>query len=108
MLLQFSRCLDKQTTKLLLIDFEDGTPLRVLIDPNWKQKMTLKDQHYLTDLTEEWKSLKAAQIPSLLDELLRQSAGPLIVVDQGHVSEADCQRMLDGFPKEAATRQSRN
>jgi len=104
MLLQFSRCLDKQTIKLLLIDFEDGTPLRVLIDPKWKQKITLIDQHYLTDLMDEWKSLKAGQLPSLLDELLRQSAGPLIVVDQGHVSKADGQLMLDGFSKEAATR----
>lgn len=81
--------------------------MRVLIDPNWKHKTALRDQHYLVDLMDEWKSLKAVQIPSLLDELLRQAAGPLIVVDQGQVSKAEGQLMVDGFPEGTSTRQSR-
>lgn len=96
MVLQFSRRFDNEAVKLLLVDSEDGRPLQVLIHPNWEQRVDHPaDQAYLSEMMDEWKHTRPDRIPKLMEELCRQSQGPLRVLRQGHVEAAQFQSLIE-------------
>lgn len=93
--LHFSR-FNKEAINLLVLN-SDGASLRVWAHPDWKERVEIEDQTYLSDLMDEWRSASAAEIPALLDELSRQSHGPLRVFRRGDVSADECRALTEGF-----------
>ena len=93
--LHFSR-FNEEAVNLILLN-SDGGPLRVWARPDWKQRLDLEDRAYLSDLMDEWGSATAAEIPALLDELSRQSHGPLRVFHRGDAHAADLQALTEGL-----------
>jgi hypothetical protein len=94
--LHFSR-FNKEGINLLVLNSRNGAPLRVWAHPDWKQRVDAEDQAYLSDLIEEWRSASTAEIPALLDELSRQSHGPLRVFRRGDVSAGECRALTEGL-----------
>lgn len=97
--LQFCRS-GKETVNLLLIarsatGFKARMNLEVWIHPGWPQRLDAEDRAYLSDLMAEWKNARPEQISNLLDELSRQSHGPLRVSNSGRLSEEECQARID-------------
>lgn len=80
---------------MLLLDSRDGSSLQVLVNPDWKKRVDLPDQAYLTELMDEWKSAKHEQIPKILDEICRQSHGPVRMIERGEVSLVGRQALID-------------
>lgn len=94
-MLQFSRSTRSGALNLLLLDSQDGSPLQVCVRADWKKRVDSRDQAYLTDLMDDWKNTEYQQVPELLNELCRQSHGPLRVIERGEVSSAGRQALID-------------
>lgn len=90
-LLRFSRSFRHEGVAVLLLDLTDGNPVQVWIDPDWRQHVDARDQEYLSELIDQWKSTHPSELPSLWEELCRQSQGPLRIVDRGEASPSDRQ-----------------
>lgn len=95
-LLQFSRRFnDNEAFKMLLVHSDSGGPLQVWIPPNWEQRVEAVDRAYLHDLIEEWRSTPPDRIVALIDELCRQSQGPIKLLDRGRASAEECQALIE-------------
>lgn len=95
-LLHFSR-FNKEAVGLLVLDSNDGGPLQVWAPPDWKLRVDAEDRNYLSDLMHEWRTTGPREIPALLDELSRQSHGPLRVSNRGRVSPGACLALMEGL-----------
>lgn len=95
--LKFGRHLRDGSVKILLRIEENG--LEVWIQADWKIKIDPSDQIYLMDLIEEWIYEPPSQIPALLEELSRQSLGPLTIFEEGQTSAEHFRTMLGGFAR---------
>ena len=93
--LHFSR-FNEEAVNLVLLNSSEG-PLRFWAHPDWKQRLDTEDRAYLSDLMDEWRSATAAEIPALLDELSKQSHGPLRVFHRGDAHAADFQALTEGL-----------
>lgn len=93
--LHFSR-FNKEAFNLVVLKSDEG-PLRIWARPDWKQRLDIEDRAYLSDLMDEWRSATAADIPALLEELSRQSHGPLRVFHRGDAHAADFRALTEGF-----------
>lgn len=100
-MLRFSR-FNSEAVGLLVLDSNDGGPLQVWVRPDWKLRVDSEDQTYLSDLMDEWRNASPRDIPALLDELSRQSHGPLRVFDKGDVSPDECRMLIEGILAAAA------
>lgn len=83
LVLQFSRSFRSQGVTILLLDSQDGNQLRVWIDADWRERIDVRDQEYLSELIGQWKNARSIERHLLWDELCKQSHGPLRVVDRG-------------------------
>lgn len=81
--LQFSRPSHSQKVTILLLDSQNEDQLRVWIDADWRERMNVCDQEYLSELFGQWKNARSTERHLLWDELCKQSHGPLRVVDRG-------------------------
>lgn len=91
--LQFSRFNDQAVNLLVIVRSAAG--LEVWVHPDWAQRLDAEDRAYLSDLMEEWKSAPPDQISTILDELSRQSHGPLRVSNSGTLYPDECQALID-------------
>lgn len=96
LVLHFSR-FNKEAVGLLVLDSNDGSPLQVWASPDWKLRVDAADQSYLSGLMDEWRNTAPRDIPALLDELSRQSHGPLRLCDRGQASPKECRALIDGL-----------
>jgi hypothetical protein len=94
--LQFSRFNNKEAVTLLIL-VRNGAKLEVWVRPDWTERLDPQDQSYLSHLMQEWKTAAPAEIPALLDELSRQSHGPLRVSNSGRLPADECQGLIDRF-----------
>jgi hypothetical protein len=92
--LQFSRFNNKEAVTLLIL-VRNRTKLEVWVRPDWTERLDPQDQAYLSSLMQEWKAATPAEIPALLDELSRQSHGPLRVSNSGRLPANECQGLID-------------
>lgn len=97
--LQFSRSPD-EAVGLLVLDFKNGGPLQVWAQSGWQKQVDAEDRAYLSALMGEWAATPVAEIPALMDELSRQSHGPLLALRRGDALEAECRSLLDGFVRQ--------
>ena len=93
--LQFSR-FNEEAVNLVVLKSHEG-PLRVWLRPDWKHRVDIEDRAYLSDLMDEWRMATAAEIPALLDELSRQSHGPLRVFRRGDAHGTDFEALTEGL-----------
>lgn len=101
-LLQYSRCFnDDEAFRILLVHYHNEDPLEVWIPPNWAQRVETADRPYLCDLVEDWRSTRPDQIPALIDELCRQSQGPIKLIDRGHISGAEYRALIQKVSSES-------
>lgn len=91
--LQFSRFNDQAVN--LLVIARSAANLEVWVRPDWAQRLDPEDRAYLSDLMEEWKSAPLDEISSILDELSRQSHGPLRASNSGALHPDECQALID-------------
>jgi hypothetical protein len=91
--LQFSLFNDQAIN--LLVIARSAAGLEVWVHPDWAQRLDAEDRAYLSDLMEEWKSAPPDEIPTILDELSRQSHGPLRVSNSGTLHPDECQALID-------------
>lgn len=82
-MLQFSRDPGSTGVTLLILHSNDQTPLEVLIRPDWIKWVDATDQAFLSELMDEWMNIPSTEISGLLDELCKQSRGPLRLVRRG-------------------------
>lgn len=101
-ILQFSRPCSQGVT-ILLLDSQDGNQLGVWIDADWRERIDVRDQEYLSELLVQWKHAGSTEHHLLWDELCKQSHGPLRVVERGSTSAGDYEALTKGrveFPIE--------
>jgi hypothetical protein len=96
--LHFSR-FNEEAVNLVVLK-SDGGPLRIWAGPDWKQRLDIEDRAYLSDLIDEWRSATAAEIPAILDEVLRQSHGPPRVFQRGAASAGECRVLTEGLAEQ--------
>jgi hypothetical protein len=96
-MLQFARPSNNMPVDLLIVDSKDGSPLQVWVHPEWEERVHPQDREYLSELMNEWRKANSAQIPAILDELSKQSYGPLRVIEQGQLSEVEGQALIKRF-----------
>jgi hypothetical protein len=82
-MLQFSRHPASPGVTLLILQSNGQTPLEVLVRPDWKKWVDGADHAFLSELMNEWMSIPPTEISPLLDELCRQSMGPLRLIRRG-------------------------
>lgn len=73
----------------------------MLIEPDWKERVDAADEAFLSELMNEWTSVPTAEISGLLDELYRQSVGPLRVIRRGYMPLTETHE-LEEMPTRAA------
>jgi hypothetical protein len=96
--LHFSR-FNEEAINLVVLK-SDGGLLRVWAHPDWKQRLDTEDQTFLSDLMDEWRSATAAEIPAILEELSKQSHGPLRVFRRGDASASEFHALTEGLIKQ--------
>lgn len=101
-MLQFSRNPGSRGVILLLLDSNHGSPLQILIEPDWKERVDAADEAYLSELMNEWTRLPAEAISGLVDELCRQSMGPLRVTRRGEMPLPNLHELVE-MPARVAT-----
>jgi len=92
--LQFSRFNNQEAVTLLIL-VRNGAKLEVWVRPDWTERLDPQDRAYLSDLMQEWKTAAPAEIPAILDEISRQSHGPLRVSNSGTLHPDECQALID-------------
>lgn len=93
--LRFSR-FNEEAINLVVLK-SDEERLRIWAHPDWKQRLDIEDRTYLSDLIDEWRSATAPESPAILNELLRQSHGPLTVFRRGDVSAGEWHALIEGL-----------
>lgn len=98
-MLQFSRS-PSETAGLLVLDLKNGEPPQVWARSGWQKRVDSEDRAYLAALIEQWRTTAPAEIPSLFDELSRQSHGPLLALRRGAAAKDECRSLLDGYVRQ--------
>jgi hypothetical protein len=93
-LLQFSPRSRQETVNILLVDLENGNPLRISIDPAWEERVDSDDREYLSALIDDWRNTPPERIQDLIHELCRLSSGPLRLIQEKRATLAQAMSLL--------------